>query len=68
MALNGVPIVAGETYRVATINFLVEGGDSFTAFTAGTDKVGGPEDLQNLADYFTAHPGLTPPPGRVGGL
>jgi 5'-nucleotidase len=68
MALNGVPIAAGETYRVATINFLTEGGDSFSAFTAGTDKVGGPEDLQNLADYFTAHPGLTPPPSRVGGL
>jgi 5'-nucleotidase len=68
MKLNGVPLVAGQTYRVSTLNFLLEGGDSFTAFTAGTNKVGGPEDLENLADYFTAHPGLTPPAGRVGGL
>ena len=68
MRLNGVPLVATQTYRVATLNFLVEGGDSFTGFAAGTNKVGGPEDLANLADYFTAHPGLTPPADRVGGL
>ena len=68
MELNGVPLVAGQTYRVSTLNFLVEGGDSFTTFKAGTNKVGGPEDLENLADYFTAHPGLTPPADRVGGL
>lgn len=68
MRLNGVLIDPAVNYRVATLNFLQEGGDLFTAFRAGTNKVGGPEDLANLADYFTAHPGLTPPPSRVAGL
>ena len=68
MKLNGVPIDPATTYRVGTLNFLQEGGDLFTAFRNGTDKVGGPEDLANLADFFTAHPGLTPPPSRVTGL
>ena len=68
MELNGIPLVAIQTYRVATLNFLTEGGDSFTAFTEGTNKVGGNEDLANLADYLGAHPGITPPAGRVNGL
>jgi extracellular elastinolytic metalloproteinase len=68
MTLNGVPIAADQTYRVATLNFLADGGDLFTGFAAGEDKIGGPEDLPNLAAYFTAHPGLTPPADRVSGL
>ncbi len=68
MKLNGVPLAGSQTYRVATLNFLTEGGDSFSVFTQGTNKVGGAEDLENLADFFTAHPGLTPPADRVGGL
>lgn len=67
-ALDGVPLDMNATYRVATLNFLADGGDSFTAFQGGTNRLGGPEDLGNLADYFTAHPGLTPPPSRVTGL
>ncbi len=68
MELNGVPLEADETYRVATLNFLADGGDSFTAFLAGSDKLGAGEDLANLAAYFEAHPGLTPPPDRITGL
>lgn len=68
MELQGVPLVADHTYRVATLNFLTEGGDSFTGFSAATNKVGGNEDLANLADYLTAHPGITPPADRVNGL
>jgi 5'-nucleotidase len=68
MMLNGEEIVADQTYRVATLNFLADGGDSFTAFTQGTNRLGGSEDLENLAAYLEAHPGLTPPPDRVDGL
>lgn len=68
MTLDGVPLEDDQTYRVATLNFLADGGDLFTAFAAGTNKVGGPEDLPNLAQYFRDNPGLTPPPGRVTGL
>ncbi len=68
MELNGVPIVAGDTYRVGTLNFLTEGGDAFTVFRDSTNKVGGDEDLHNLAEFFSDNPGLTPPADRVTGL
>ncbi|KGN34251.1 5'-nucleotidase [Knoellia sinensis KCTC 19936] len=68
MVLNGTPISPTQTYRVATLNFLADGGDLFTAFTQGTNRVGGPEDLANLVAYFQANPGLTAPASRVGGL
>lgn len=68
MALNGVPLVASQTYRVGTLNFLADGGDLFTAFGLGTNRVGGPEDLGNLVAYFEANPGLTAPASRIGGL
>jgi 5'-nucleotidase len=68
MMLNGAPIDLAETYRVGTLSFLAQGGDSFTAFTQGTNLLGGPEDLQNLVDYLEVHPGLTAPDSRVAGL
>lgn len=68
MQLDGVGLEMDETYRVATLNFLQEGGDSFTAFTEGTNLQGGPEDLGNLVDYLGANEGLTAPDCRVEGL
>lgn len=68
MALNGVPLEMDETYRVSTLSFLQEGGDNFTAFTAGTNLQGGPEDLANLVTYLGDNPDLTAPEDRVNGL
>ncbi|MGI8949084.1 MAG: cell wall-binding repeat-containing protein [Ornithinimicrobium sp.] len=68
MELNGVPLDLGATYRVSTLNFLQEGGDDFTAFTRGTNLLGGPEDLANLVEYLQNNPGLTAPADRVDGL
>ncbi len=68
MALDGVPLQLDQTYRVSTLNFLAAGGDAFTAFTQGTNVLGGAEDLANLVDYLEAHPGLTAPEDRVTGL
>jgi 5'-nucleotidase len=68
MVLDGEPLVLEETYRVATLNFLAEGGDQFTAFTAGTNLLGGPDDLANLVAYLRANPDLTAPEDRVNGL
>lgn len=68
MTLNGTPMDLGATYRVSTLNFLANGGDSFTGFTAGTNLLGGAEDLANLVAYFEATPGLTAPADRVAGL
>jgi len=70
MELNGTPLVATQTYRVATLNFLADGGDLFTAFAAGENRVGGPEDLPNFVAYLEANAeaGLDPPADRVTGL
>ena len=68
MQLNGTPIDMGATYRVGTLNFLADGGDLFTGFTGGTNRLGGPEDLANLVDYFRTHPDLKAPLSRVDGL
>ncbi|MGL5928322.1 MAG: bifunctional metallophosphatase/5'-nucleotidase [Dermatophilaceae bacterium] len=68
MSLNGTPISATATYRVALPNFLQEGGDLFTAFAGGTNLVGGPEDVPALTAYLGANPGLAPPADRIAGL
>ena len=68
MKLNGVPLEPTKTYRVGTLNFLADGGDSFTGFTSATNRLGGKEDLANLVDFLGAHLGLTPPADRVNGL
>ena len=68
MSLNGTPISPTATYRVGTLSFLADGGDSFTAFTGSTNRLGGGEDLANLVAYFESHPGLTAPADRIGGL
>ncbi|MGD7707171.1 bifunctional metallophosphatase/5'-nucleotidase [Microlunatus sp. Y2014] len=68
LQLNGQPMADDETYRVATLNFLADGGDGFTAFGLGTNRTGGPEDLANLVAYLQANPGITTPGDRVAGL
>ena len=68
MTLGGVQMDMGATYRVSTLNFLANGGDAFTGFLAGTNILGGSEDLANLVAYFEANPGLTAPEDRVSGL
>ena len=68
MMLNGSPIAPTDTVRVGTLNFLADGGDSFTAFSAGTNRVGGSGDLEGLVKYFQDNPGLTAPGDRVAGI
>lgn len=68
MMLNGTPIDPNATYKVSTLSFLAEVGDAFTAFTEGTNLVGGPEDLANLVAYIQQHSPLTAPEDRVEGL
>ncbi len=52
------------------ILFGTEGPEDGGAFTAGTNRLGGPEDLANLVAYLDANtpPGLTAPPSRIIGL
>lgn len=62
ITVNGVAVDPAGSYRVSVNNFLAAGGDGFAEFTKGTNLAGGPIDLDALAAYLTAHPGIAPPP------
>lgn len=62
VTINGVPLDPGASYRVAENSFLAGGGDSFTAFTTGTDHTTGPVDVDTAVAYFGAHSPVSPPP------
>jgi 5'-nucleotidase len=49
--LGGMPIDMAASYSVTCNNFLATGGDGFTTFTAGTNQIGGPVDLDALIEY-----------------
>jgi 5'-nucleotidase len=63
VAIDGVPVVADQTYRVTVNSFLADGGDNFSVLREGTDRLGGAVDLDALVAYFAAAPGqtLSPP-------
>jgi 5'-nucleotidase len=51
--LNGVRVEDSDSYRVAAINFIAEGGDGFTMFTKGTNRVKtGVRDVDSLSQYL----------------
>ena len=50
-----------SSYRVVANSFLVTGGDSFTAFTNGTDPATGPVDVDTAVEYFEARTSVAPP-------
>jgi 2',3'-cyclic-nucleotide 2'-phosphodiesterase (5'-nucleotidase family) len=58
--LNGVPIDPLATYRVTVNNFLADGGDDFTVFTLGTNRLGGGDDLAAFTEYLTANSPVSP--------
>ena len=60
--INGVPIDLAANYRIATNNFLADGGDGCTVFTEGTERLAGIIDLDALVAYFGAHSPVPPGP------
>jgi 5'-nucleotidase len=60
--IDGTPISALASYRVATNNFLATGGDGFAAFTGCTNPLGGEIDLDVLVTYFEANSPVAPGP------
>ena len=62
VAINGVPITATGTYRVAMNNFLASGGDGFTVFNEGTDQLGGEIDIDAAVNYFLKNSPVAPGP------
>lgn len=51
---GGALIDPAATYTVTCNSFLSSGGDNFTVFNAGANKVGGPVDLDALIAYVQA--------------
>jgi 2',3'-cyclic-nucleotide 2'-phosphodiesterase (5'-nucleotidase family) len=66
--LNGNPVLPTSTYRIVTNNFLADGGDSFTVFTEGTNRVGGGDDLVAFTEYLGENSPVGPPEDRVTGI
>jgi 5'-nucleotidase len=58
--LNGVPMKRTKTYTVSTFGFLGEGGDNFTAFTAGKPKDTGLVDRDVWIDYLKGAGTISP--------
>lgn len=54
IALNGQPLAATGSYRIAVNSFLAEGGDGFFVLRRGTERLGGGQDIDALLDYLKA--------------
>ncbi|WP_030686729.1 bifunctional metallophosphatase/5'-nucleotidase [Streptomyces sp. NRRL B-1347] len=59
--LNGQPLAANATYRVALNSFLAGGGDGFAELGKGTKPLVGADDLKALNDYFAANSSAAKP-------
>ena len=57
-----VPLEDGTTYRVVASNFLSDGGDNFSTFKSGTNKLVGGLDIDSLRSYLLAHDPVSPTP------
>lgn len=53
--VNGAPVRSDAGYRVTVNTFLADGGNGFTTFTQGTDRVTGTTDLDAFTAYLKAH-------------
>lgn len=52
--LNGQAIDPAASYRVVLNNFLADGGDGFTTFAQGTNRLGGDLDIDAFRAYLTS--------------
>ena len=59
--LHGVPLQPETPYRVTVLSFLAGGGDGFRVLAQGTERRGGPTDLQALESWLKAHSPLSAP-------
>ncbi len=60
MRLDGAAIQLDRPYRVTVNNFLADGGDGFRVLREGTDRVGGPVDVDALTEYLHQVSGAQP--------
>ena len=62
VTVDGRPVTAADRLRVAANNFLIDGGDGFTEFRAGTGRLNGDLDLDALVAYLAMHSPVRPGP------
>jgi 5'-nucleotidase len=62
VTVDGRRLAPGDRLRVAANNFLIDGGDGFTAFQDGMSRLNGGLDLDALVAYFAAHSPVRPGP------
>ncbi len=62
IAIGGRHIGPNDRVRVASLDFLVDGGGGYPALGEGTDKLVGTADIDALVAYFKAHSPVAPPP------
>lgn len=60
--LNGKPLEPEKKYRVTVNNFLADGGDKFSIFAQGSERVAGVPELTALRRYLDGHSPATPGP------
>jgi len=58
---NGVVRNPTRTYRVSVNSFMSAGGDGFTVFVGGTNKLGGAQDIDALTAYLAGYKSPQPP-------
>jgi 5'-nucleotidase len=66
LRIGGTAVDPAASYRITVNSFLADGGDAFTVLRAGTDRAGGPVDLEALEAYLA--PSLTGAPIAVPAL
>jgi len=65
-SVGGRPLEPTRTYHVATIDFLLYGGDGHNGFTKGTNVIYGDFDVDAVAAYLAVYSPVDPrPDGRV---
>ncbi|HUG07252.1 MAG TPA: 5'-nucleotidase, partial [Candidatus Limnocylindria bacterium] len=60
ITIGGVPLAATRTYRVATIDYLLLGGDGHTGFAKGGNVIYGDVEVDVVAAYIAAHSPVSP--------
>jgi 5'-nucleotidase len=61
--IAGAPLDPSASYRVVVNSYLADGGDGFSVFRDGTDRVGGPLDVEALEQHFAGRTLLAAAPG-----
>jgi 5'-nucleotidase len=64
IVLDGRPLEAGKSYRVAVNSFMAQGGDGMTVLREGTDRVQTIGGREAIARYLEKRSPLAPPADR----